>query len=217
MWRGRAGQVKPWVTWADLLTALRVPLAIAFPFVHHPGAQLGVVAAVAATDFFDGMLARRFGSSRAGAVLDPVADKLFMAAAFLTVARSGRLHPLEIVGVLARDIVAALAFLGAWIGRRPATLPARAGGKAVTVCQLLTLVAFIADSSFVRPLAWATAAIGPSRPQPPGSGRRDRRREADCVGCDVAHALGRGPRGPGVPPPAGEAGRGTRHAHRTVR
>src|SRR2546426_208083 len=67
MWRGRAGQVKPWVTWADVLTALRVPLAVAFPFVHHPGAQLGVVAAVAATDFFDGMLARRFGSSRAGA------------------------------------------------------------------------------------------------------------------------------------------------------
>src|SRR5213593_105920 len=99
-------------------------------------------------------------SSRAGAVLDPVADKLFMAAAFLTVARSGRLHPIEIVGVLTRDIVAALAFLGAWIGRRPATLPARAGGKAVTVCQLLTLVAFIADSPLVRPLAWATAAIG---------------------------------------------------------
>src|SRR2546429_460589 len=104
--------------------------------------------------------ARGFGSSRAGAVLDPVADKLFMAAAFLTVARSGRLHPIEIAGVLARDIVAALAFLGAWIGRRPATLPARAGGKAVTVCQLLTLVAFIADSPLVRPLAWATAAIG---------------------------------------------------------
>src|SRR2546422_6270118 len=59
-----------------------------------------------------------------------------------------------------RDIVAALAFLGVWIGRRPAALPARAGGKAVTVCQLLTLVAFIADSPFVRPLAWATAAIG---------------------------------------------------------
>src|SRR5256886_13613055 len=120
---------KPWVTWADVLTALRVPLAVAFPFVHHPGAQLAVVAAVAATDFFDGMLARRFGSSRAGAVLDPVADKLFMATAFLTVARSGRLHPIEIVGVLTRDIVAALAFLRAWIVRRPATLPARAGGK----------------------------------------------------------------------------------------
>src|SRR3989454_12546138 len=112
MWRGRAGQVKPWVTWADVLTALRVPLAVAFPFVHHPGAQLGVVAAVAATDFFDGMLARRFGSSRAGAVLDPVAGKLFMAAAGLTVARAGPPHPGEIVGVLAGDIGAAAPVLG---------------------------------------------------------------------------------------------------------
>src|SRR3989442_5301954 len=116
MWRGRAGQVKPWVTWADALTALRVPLAVAFPFVHHPGAQLGVVAAVAATDFFDGMLARRFGSSRAGAVLDPVAGKLFMAAACLTRAGSGRLHPAEIQGALARAVVAVPRVLRVAIG-----------------------------------------------------------------------------------------------------
>src|SRR3989454_12763624 len=111
MWRGRAGQVKPWVTWADVLTALRVPLAVAFPFVHHPGAQLGVVAAVAATDFFDGMLARRFGSSRAGAGLDPVPGKLFMAAAFLAGGRSGRLRPLGGVGGVGGAIVAGPAFL----------------------------------------------------------------------------------------------------------
>jgi len=30
----------------------------------------------------------------------------------------------------------------------------------VTVLQLLTLVAFIAESPLVRPLAWATAAVG---------------------------------------------------------
>ncbi len=83
-----------------------------------------------------------------------------MAAAFFTVARTGLLHPLEIVGVLARDIVAALGYVGAWLWRRPTPLPARAGGKAVTVLQLLTLVAFIARSPLVRPLAWATAAVG---------------------------------------------------------
>ena len=38
-------------------------------------------------------------------------------------------------------------------------LPARAGGKAVTVAQILTLVAYTAGSTLVRPLAWATAAI----------------------------------------------------------
>src|SRR2546430_15204518 len=75
------------------------------------------------------MLARRFGESRAGAVLDPTADKVFMAAAFFTVARTGLLHPLEIVGVLARDIVAALGDGGAWLWRRPTPLPAPARGQ----------------------------------------------------------------------------------------
>jgi CDP-diacylglycerol---glycerol-3-phosphate 3-phosphatidyltransferase len=151
--------VKPWVTPADVLTSLRVPLAIAFPFVRDPAGQLLIVAVAAGSDFFDGRLARRFGSSRAGAILDPVADKLFMASAFLTVARGGLLYPLEVVGVLLRDIVAVLGFLGSWVLRRPVALPARAGGKAVTVAQLLTLVAFIAESPLVRPLAWATAAV----------------------------------------------------------
>jgi len=150
--------VKRWVTWADLLTALRVPLAIAFPFVRHPAWQLAIVGVAAASDFFDGLLARRLGPSRTGALLDPVADKLFVASAFLTVAGRGRLHPIEILGVLARDIVAGLGWLGTLVLRRPVALPARAGGKAVTVLQ--PLVAFIAESSFVRPLAWATAAVG---------------------------------------------------------
>jgi len=152
--------VKPWVTAADVLTALRIPLAALFPFLHDPVWQLGAVALVAASDFFDGILARRFGGSRAGAVLDPVADKLFTASAFLTVAGWGLLHPIEIVGVLTRDLLAVLGFLASWVLRRPVALPARAGGKAVTVGQLLTLVAAIARSPLVRSLAWATAAIG---------------------------------------------------------
>jgi hypothetical protein len=73
--------------------------------------------------------------------------------------RSGVLTPLELLGVLLRDIVALVAFLATWALRRPTTLPARAGGKAVTVGQLLTLIAFLAQSDLVRPLAWATAAI----------------------------------------------------------
>lgn len=153
------GQGKPWVASADLLTALRVPLAAVFPLVRHPGWQLAIVATAAVSDLLDGALARRYGGSRLGAVLDPIADKLFVAAAFLVVAQRGLLEWWEIAGVLARDIVAIIGSLVVWLTSRPVALPARAGGKAVTVCQLLTLVAFIAESPLVRPLAWATAAI----------------------------------------------------------
>jgi len=151
--------VKPTLTRADVVTALRLPLAALFPFVQRPAWQLAIVGAAAATDFVDGILARRFGESRVGAVLDPIADKTFMVSAFVTVASRGLLEWYELVGVLLRDLLAALGFLGTWLLRRPVALPARAGGKAVTVAQLLTLVAFIAGSPLVRPLAWATAAI----------------------------------------------------------
>lgn len=151
--------MKPRFAVADALTALRIPLAILFPFVRSPGWQIVIVATAAASDVADGILARRVGGSRAGVVLDPVADKLFMAVAFLTIARRGLLTWYELLGVLLRDILAVLGFVGTWLLRRPVALPARAGGKAVTIAQLLTLVAAIAESAYVRHLAWATAAI----------------------------------------------------------
>jgi cardiolipin synthase (CMP-forming) len=151
--------VKPRFAVADALTALRFPLAVLFPVVRSPGAQLAIVAVAAITDVADGFLARRFGSSRAGAILDPIADKAFMVTAFVTIARRGLLEWYELAGVLLRDLLAVLGFVGTWLGRRPVALPARAGGKAVTIMQLLTLVAAIAESPHVRRLAWATAAI----------------------------------------------------------
>lgn len=152
-------QGKPWFTPADALTSVRLPLAALFPLVGQAPVRLAIIAVAALSDVLDGVFARRFGGSRAGAVLDPVVDKVFMAAAFLTLWRSGRLLWWEIAGVLLRDILAVLGGLAVWLWRRPVSLPARAGGKAVTVGQVLTLVAFVAESPLVRPLAWATAAI----------------------------------------------------------
>jgi phosphatidylglycerophosphate synthase len=155
-----SGSSAPRWTAADVLTAARIPLAIGFLLVGDMWARVGIVGVAAVTDFLDGPIARRFGSSAFGAVLDPIADKLFMACAFGVVAWSGRLEWYEIGAVLLRDIVATIAFVGTAISRRPSAIPARLGGKAVTLGQLLTLVAFLADSSFLRPLAWATAAVG---------------------------------------------------------
>jgi phosphatidylglycerophosphate synthase len=75
------------------------------------------------------------------------------------VAFSGRLEWYEIIGTLLRDVVAAIAFAITYVSHRPRSIPARFGGKAVTVLQVLTLLAFLADSSTLRPLAWATTAV----------------------------------------------------------
>src|SRR5437879_13756703 len=108
------------------------------------------------------MLARRFGGSRTGAMLDPIADKSFMAVAFLTVARSGSLYPLEIAGVLARDIVAALGYVGAWLWRGPMGVPARAGGEAVTGLPTLPLVASVVYSAPARGDCGGRSPVGAS-------------------------------------------------------
>ena len=148
-----------WWSPADALTVLRVPLAIAFVIIDDAGWRMAILAIAAVSDFADGVVARRWGGSRLGVFLDPVADKLFMACAFGVVLVSGALSPLEILGVLARDVAAAIAFLATVVLRRPAAIPARLGGKAVTICQLLTIFAFLAGSSLLRPLAWATTAV----------------------------------------------------------
>jgi len=155
--RGEQGRAR-WSA-ADVVSLLRIPLAAAFVLVSHSGWRLAIVGAAAATDLLDGPLARKLGSSPFGAVLDPIADKLFMAAAVGVVAFSGRLEVYEIVGVLLRDIVATVAFAGTLISHRPRAIPARSSGKAVTVAQILTLVAFLIESPYLRPIAWATTII----------------------------------------------------------
>jgi CDP-diacylglycerol---glycerol-3-phosphate 3-phosphatidyltransferase len=147
------------ITAADLLTLLRLPLAVLFLIVQDGLVRLAILAVATGTDLLDGALARRLGSSRFGAFLDPVADKLFMLAAFVVVALSGELAWYEIAGVLLRDLVATIAFVVTSFSGRPMAIPARLGGKAVTVAQVLTLVAFLTESPLLRRLAWATAAI----------------------------------------------------------
>jgi phosphatidylglycerophosphate synthase len=146
-------------TAADLLSMVRIPLAAAFLLVSHSGWRLAIVGTAAITDLLDGPVARRFGSSPLGPVLDPIADKVFMAAAVGVVAFSGRLEVYEIIGVLLRDIVATVAFAATLMSHQPRAIPARSSGKAVTVAQILTLIAFLIDSPYLRPIAWATTVI----------------------------------------------------------
>src|SRR5450755_2617240 len=122
--------------------------------------RTGAFSPAAATDLGDGWVARRFGGSRFGAVLDPIADKLFVAVAFAVVWAAGALTWYEVVAVLARDIVATIAFASTVASGRATAVPARLGGKAVTLLQMLTLVVFVLQLPHLQSLAWATGAVG---------------------------------------------------------
>jgi cardiolipin synthase len=151
-----AGRV---LTPANVVSLSRVPLALAFAAFPAVGIRIAVLAGAAATDLLDGALARRLGPSRLGAWMDPVADKIFMLTAFGALGMTGALAWPEVAGVLLRDVLTPLGYFASRVARRPFAVPARMGGKAVTVGQTLTLFAWLLDSSFLRPLAWATAAM----------------------------------------------------------
>jgi CDP-diacylglycerol---glycerol-3-phosphate 3-phosphatidyltransferase len=154
-----ARQEKPLIAIPDFLTGIRIPLAVAFLVLPQIAARLTILVLFVVTDVLDGWVARKFGGSRIGKVLDPVCDKLFMLAGFWTVYNSGVLNLPEMLAVLFRDIVAAVGLIVVFVLGRTTTLPSRAGGRAVTVAQILTLISFVAGSDLTGSLAWATGAI----------------------------------------------------------
>lgn len=99
----------------NLLTLSRIvviPALVATFYLEPPLANwLAVIlfAAAGVTDFFDGWLARRSGQmSKLGRFLDPVADKLLVAAAIVMVVAFGRVDGVSVMAavvIMCREIL----------------------------------------------------------------------------------------------------------------
>jgi CDP-diacylglycerol--glycerol-3-phosphate 3-phosphatidyltransferase len=134
----------------NLLSCSRLVLAAGFVATGATEARVGLIGAAALTDFLDGWLARRANAtSRWGALLDPIADRVFVLTVTGTFLFTGALSTGAYFILLMRDIATAVGFLVArTIPRlRSAKFQARLAGKVVTVLQLLTLAAVLAYPS----------------------------------------------------------------------
>jgi CDP-diacylglycerol--glycerol-3-phosphate 3-phosphatidyltransferase len=92
------------------------------------------------TDWLDGMLARRMGSiSSFGQLMDPLADKILVSAAFVCFASIHQIMPVWIViTVISREfLITGLRLLGAQQGK---VLPAGSWGKHKMIWQTVTIV-----------------------------------------------------------------------------
>jgi phosphatidylglycerophosphate synthase len=128
----------------NLLTVVRFPLAAGFLAVEGTGARLAILGMASASDLLDGWLARRLGSTtRSGALLDPVADKVFMLSAFTAFLVHGEITTAQWGILLFRDFATALGALVALVvpGLTPGAFRARRSGKIVTVLQLAAILA----------------------------------------------------------------------------
>ncbi len=133
-------------TLPNVVSLSRVVLAAGFVTSTGPGQQLAYVGVASITDFLDGWLARRRNAvTRWGALLDPIADRVFVLAAVLTFVAHGKLQLWEAFALLLRDVMTVIGFFVArsiaWL--RPVRFRARPLGKVVTGCQLATLFALI--------------------------------------------------------------------------
>src|SRR5262249_31982994 len=138
--------------WPNTLTWLRIyaiPLVVLLFYLPYPWADpaAGLLFALAGiTDSLDGYLARRLGqTSRLGAFLDPVADKLIVAVALvLIVSRDPRaLITLTAAVIIGREItISALREWMAGIGQRRKVAVSQLG-KYKTILQIVGLTCML--------------------------------------------------------------------------
>lgn len=151
----------------SLISFVRIPLAIAFPFVHdRPLVALGLLVASAASDMADGWWARRYHQATAtGAVVDPITDKIFVLTVAATLVVAGDLSPLAVVLLSTREIgeLPLVVWLSLDRGarkRRKEDPKANAPGKLATTLQFVAVIAALFHWSGTPVLIGVTALVG---------------------------------------------------------
>ncbi len=137
------------------LTWLRIVLIPVFVVVYYlPDAWLtpvtknwtamSVFALASITDWLDGYLARRWGETSAfGAFLDPVADKLMIAAALIVLVWLGRAESYLAIIIIGREI--AISALREWMAQlgRSKSVAVAFVGKVKTAAQMTAIIALL--------------------------------------------------------------------------
>lgn len=120
-----------------LFRLLMVPVVVLLLLARADGFAVVVFIVAAATDFFDGRLARRYGPTRIGQLIDPVADRLMLSSVAVVLAIRDLLPVWAVAILVGRDLLALVGSLT--VGTR---VRVNRVGKAATAV-LMVSVAFI--------------------------------------------------------------------------
>jgi cardiolipin synthase len=153
----------------NILTMLRIlliPLLVIFLIRGMMGEALLVFAAAGITDGLDGFIARYFNQrTDLGAYLDPVADKLLLMSAYLTMATLDLIPAWLTVIVISRDVIIVMGVMVLrLIGVKYEIQPTIAS-KLTTCVQLLTVflvllhIFFQTESLLDESFFWLTAVL----------------------------------------------------------
>lgn len=157
----------------NYLTALRVaviPLFVVLMYLPGGSARwwaAGLFVFAAITDFLDGYLARKWNAqSSFGRFLDPIADKLLVAAALLMLVHGGEADVIPAIAIISREIL--VSGLREYLSEIQVPMPVSTLGKWKTALQMAALVLLILGVEGTglmlvewlgRGLLWISAAL----------------------------------------------------------
>jgi CDP-diacylglycerol--glycerol-3-phosphate 3-phosphatidyltransferase len=156
-YRGHGGYS---MNWANRITLSRLALTVVFVVALNSSWQyarttaLVIFVIAGLTDFVDGEIARRYGVITSfGKLMDPLVDKIMVAAAFISLVPLKAVPAWAATTVVARDfLITGLRLMATAKGR---VLPAESLGKQKTSWQIVTIVFFLALLS-ISELHYAT-------------------------------------------------------------
>jgi len=146
-----------------LVRVLLVPVLVVALTVEGGDVLAAVVfASASATDALDGWLARRRESvTTFGKVMDPVADKLLVAAALIALVSLDRVAAWVALVIVAREF--AVSGLRVAAGQQGVVIPASIWGKAKTMVQVVAIFVLIvapdSGAAWVQALLYATVVV----------------------------------------------------------
>ena len=137
------------MNWANRLTLGRLLLTIVFVVALSSSWQyartcaLAIFVVAGLTDFVDGEIARRYERvTNFGKLMDPLVDKIMMAAAFISLVPLKAIPAWAATTVVARDfLITGLRMMASAKGK---VLPAEMLGKQKTSWQVVTVIFFLA-------------------------------------------------------------------------
>jgi cardiolipin synthase len=156
------------MTVANLITILRiilVPIFIIYMLNNRVLASLIVFIIAGVSDALDGLVARILHQkSSLGAHLDPLADKLLLMSAFVTLAIFNRIPSWLAVLTISRDVIILLGVLILYLNRYPIKIKPLLLSKATTCMQVITILIVLSNGlislQFLRVYAiWVTAVV----------------------------------------------------------
>jgi CDP-diacylglycerol---glycerol-3-phosphate 3-phosphatidyltransferase len=137
------------MNWANRITLSRLVLTVLFVVALSSSWQYARTAALVIfliaglSDFIDGEIARRYGViTNFGKLMDPLVDKIMVAAAFISLVPLKAVPAWAATAVVARDfLITGLRLMASAKGR---ILPAESLGKQKTSWQIVTIIFFLA-------------------------------------------------------------------------